>query len=114
MSGEDKARRELYPLISEAIEKGYADLGCGFDISVAQAITPNMYNALMRAGYRKSSDVSREIERYLRLNEDIAIRCKAENGEQNEEYWKGKLSAFRQIRGFIDAELKNKYTEDGE
>ena len=61
MSRDDKARRELYPLISEAIEKGYADLGCGFDISVAQAITPNMYNALMREGYRKASEVAREI-----------------------------------------------------
>lgn len=66
---------------------------------------------LTKQGYRKASDVAREIERYLRLNEDIAIRCKAENGEQNEEYWKGKLSAFRQIRGFIDAELKKKYKE---
>lgn len=61
MSRDDKARRELYPLIAEAIEKGYADIGCGFDISVAQAITPNIYNALMREGYHRSSDVAREI-----------------------------------------------------
>lgn len=61
MSREDKERRALYPLIAKAIEKGYTDLGCGLDISVAQAITPNMYNALMNAGYRKASDVAEEI-----------------------------------------------------
>ena len=73
--------------------------------------------ALYNAGYRKASDVAREIDdlkRYIRLNEDIALKCKEENGEQNREYWKGKLSAFKQIRGYIDAELKKKYTEDGE
>lgn len=68
-------------------------------------------------GYRKASDVAREIfeeiTRYLRLNEDISLKCKEENGEQNREYFKGKLSAFKQIRGFIDAELKKKYTEEG-
>jgi hypothetical protein len=112
MNRDDKARRELYPLIAEAIEKGYADIGCGFDISVAQAITPNIYNALMREGYHRSSDVAREIDdlkRYILLCEDIAIKCKQENGEQNEEYWKGKISALRQIRSYIDAELKKKY-----
>ena len=61
MSRDDKLRRELYPLIEEAIEKGYADLGCGLDISVAQAITPNIYNSLMRKGYVKASEVAREI-----------------------------------------------------
>lgn len=61
----------------------------------------------------KTSEVADELERYIRLNEDIAITCKEENGEQNREYWKGKLSAFKQIRGFIDAELKKKYTEEG-
>jgi hypothetical protein len=60
------------------------------------------------------AEVAREIDdikRYILLNEDIAIKCKQENGEQNEEYWKGKVSAFRQIRAYIDAELKKKYTE---
>lgn len=52
-----------------------------------------------------------DLRRYIILNEDIAIKCKRENGEQNEEYWKGKISAFRQIRAYIDAELKKKYTE---
>jgi hypothetical protein len=52
-----------------------------------------------------------DLKRYIILNEDIAIKCKQENGEQNEEYWKGKISAFRQIRAYIDAELKKKYTE---
>lgn len=77
------------------------------------------FNALglYNAGYRKASEVAREIDdlkRYIRLNEDIALKCKEENGEQNREYWKGKLSAFKQIRGYIDSELKKKYTEDGE
>lgn len=53
-----------------------------------------------------------ELKRYIRLNEDIAVKCKKENGEQNEEYWKGKVAAFRQIRAYIDAELKKKYTKE--
>lgn len=52
-----------------------------------------------------------DLKRYIILNEDIAIKCKQENGEQNEEYWKGKISAFRQTLAYIDAELKKKYTE---
>ena len=68
-------------------------------------------------GYRKASEVAEEIfaemreelVRYLMLNENIAIKCKEENGELNAEYWKGKLSAFKQIQGFIDVELKKKY-----
>lgn len=69
---------------------------------------------LIGQGYRKSTDVAREIDdlrRYIIHNEDIALKCKQENGEKNEEYWKGKLSAFKQIRAYIDAELKKKYTE---
>lgn len=70
---------------------------------------------LYNAGYRKSTDVAEEIfaeiERYLRLNEDIAIKCKEENGEQNREYFKGKLAAYLQIRGFVDVELKRQYKE---
>ena len=49
-----------------------------------------------------------DLKRYIILNEDIAIKCKRENGEQNEEYWKGKISAFKQIRAYIDFELKKK------
>jgi hypothetical protein len=52
-----------------------------------------------------------DLRRYIILNEDIAIKCKRENGVQNEEYWKGKISAFKQIRAYIDTELKKKYTE---
>lgn len=58
------------------------------------------------------SEVAREIDdikRYIIFNENISRKCKAENGEQNEEYWKGKLSAFLQVRGYIEAELKKKY-----
>ena len=70
---------------------------------------------LYAKGYRKAADVAREIfeeiERYLRLNEDIAIKCKEENGEQNREYFKGKLAAYLQIRGFVDVELKRQYKE---
>lgn len=69
-------------------------------------------------GYRKASDVAREIfeeiddlKCYIRLNEDIALKCKRENGEQNEEYFNGKLAAFKQIRGFIDVELKRQHKE---
>ena len=69
-------------------------------------------------GYRKSTDAAmeivQEIKHYLLLNENIAKKCKEENGEQNREYFKGKLAAFLQIRGFIDAELKKKYESEGE
>lgn len=71
-------------------------------------ITPhNTADKLTAKGYRKADPVAEEIDdlkRYIRLNEDIAIKCKQENGKQNEEYWKGKISAFRQIRAYIDAE----------
>ena len=53
-----------------------------------------------------------DLKRYIILNENIAIKCKQENGEQNEEYWKGKISAFKQIRAYIDTELKKKYTKE--
>lgn len=58
-------------------------------------------------------DVAREIidniSRYISLNENISKKCKEENGEQNREYFKGKLSAFLQVQGFIDIELKRQY-----
>ena len=69
---------------------------------------------LIETSENRRSEVAREIDdlrRYIILNEDIALKCKQENGEKKEEYWKGKLSAFKQIRAYIDAELKKKYTE---
>ena len=69
-------------------------------------------NALLVA--KTKQEVARDfddLKRYIILNENIAIKCKRENGEQNEEYWKGKISAFKQIRAYIDAELKKKCTE---
>lgn len=70
-------------------------------------------NALLVA--KTKQEVARDfddLKRYIILNENIAIKCKRENGEQNEEYWKGKISAFKQIRAYIDAELKKKYTKE--
>lgn len=61
------------------------------------------------------SEAERDIDdllRYIILNEDISLVCKMENGEQNEEYFKGKLAAFKQVRGYIKTELKKKYTEE--
>lgn len=72
----------------------------------------NRHDAIEQAKSEVAREIIGEINRYLRLNEDIAQKCKEENGEKNQEYWKGKLAAFLQIRGFIDAELKKKYTED--
>ena len=68
-------------------------------------------------GFKNTADVVPraevdDLKRHIILNEDIAIKCKRENGVQNEEYWKGKISAFRQIRAYIDAEFKKKYTEE--
>lgn len=69
--------------------------------------------AIYDKGYRKASEIFEEMReelvRYIMLSENIAVKCKKENGEWNEEYWKGKLSAFKQIRAYIDAELKKKY-----
>ena len=68
-----------------------------------------------KAEVAPNSEVARDfddLKRYIILNENIAIKCKRENGEQNEEYWKGKISAFKQIRAYIDAELKKKYTKE--
>lgn len=74
----------------------------------------DMINQEPTADVVPKSEVARDfddLKRYIILNENIAIKCKRENGEQNEEYWKGKISAFKQIRAYIDAELKKKYTE---
>lgn len=71
--------------------------------------------ARYNAGYRLASDVAREIfeeiERYLKLKITNAIMCKTISGEEDKEYWQGKLSAFLQISDFIKIELKKKYTE---
>lgn len=71
-------------------------------------------------GYRKASEFAREIDdlrRYIILNENIAKKCKSNCTGHEEEYWRGKLSAFLQIRGYLDTELKKKYlatdTNDG-
>lgn len=70
--------------------------------------------AMPKADVVPKSEVDKAIDdlkRYVILNENISKKCKAENGEQNVEYWKGKLSAFLQVRGYIDTELKNKYAD---
>lgn len=100
--------------IAESLSKNFHINGEGWDASDFEWAA----DCLLQDGYRKSTDVAREIAeeitRYLRLNEDIALKCKEENGEQNREYWKGKLSAFKQIRGFIDIEIRKKHESEGE
>lgn len=86
----------------------------GLTSTEAEMIAKWCYQEIDRVSLKNAREIFEEIARYLRLNEDIAIKCKEENGEWNEEYWKGKLSAFKQIRGFIDAELKKKYTNNSE
>ena len=68
-------------------------------------------------GYKKGKqEVAREIfeemEGYMQPLEDWFLIMKQQNQDCSEEYWSGKLSAFKQIRGFIDVNLKKKYTED--
>ena len=75
--------------------------------------TMNLIGMQPTADVLPKSEVD-DLKRYIILNEDIAIKCKQENGEQNEEYWKGKISAFRQILAYIEAELKKIYTEEKE
>ena len=55
-----------------------------------------------------------DLRRYIILNENIAMKCKSNCTGHEEEYWRGKLSAFLQIRGYLDTELKKKYTEGAE
>lgn len=88
--------------------------GCPDNKECMHCLCADWYKAesIYNAGYRKASDVARDLRQYIILNEDITLKCKQENGEKNEEYWKGKLSAFKQIRAYIDAELKKKYTEE--
>lgn len=54
-------------------------------------------------------EIFEEIEKYLQPNEDWTFEMKRQNQDCSEEYWGGKLSAFKQIRGFIDVNLKKKY-----
>ena len=59
----------------------------------------------------KNSILAREVDdlrRHIILNEDIAIKCKRENGEWHEQYWKGKIGAFREVRAYIDSEFGNR------
>ncbi len=102
---------ELYKEVTEK----YRDITAGqypfnivaFDMAQLVKNAPTV-NVVPKSEVEKAVD---DLKRYIILNENIAIKCKQENGEQNEEYWKGKISAFKQIRAYIDAELKKKYTE---
>lgn len=91
-------------------------VGTDFMQKIAEAENRMIFDILKGLEVDSTADVVPKSEvddlrRYIILNEDIAIKCKRENGVQNEEYWKGKISAFKQIRAYIDAELKKKYTE---
>ena len=107
----DKQIEEIAEIILD-VDRSYYGMECDEIQAKAEA------TAIYAKGYRKSQEVAREIfeeiddlRRYIILNENIALKCKQENGEKNEDYWKGKLSAFKQIRAYIDAERKKKYTE---
>ena len=71
----------------------------------------NDAKALYNAGYRKASEVAREIfeeiERFLYMHFRF---CKEEIGNDDTEYVKGRLELNTQIQNLI-AELKKKYTE---
>ena len=77
-----------------------------------KAIAEHLYNA----GYRKASDVAREIfeEIEREINDALQSNYKVlPLIEQSEALWNrenGKIDALRGIEGYI-AELKNKYTE---
>ena len=99
--------------IEEMAKQLYGNFG--LSMPTARNIATYLTN---KKGYRKSEEVASEIfeeiddlRRYIILNENIALKCKQENGEKNEDYWKGKLSAFKQIRAYIDAELKRQHKE---
>ena len=68
---------------------------------------------LYNAGYRKASEVAREIfeeiERFLYMHFRI---CKEEIGNDDTEYVKGRLELNTQMQNLI-AELKKKYMEEG-
>jgi hypothetical protein len=60
-------------------------------------------------GYKHCAmEMIEEIDRYLYMNTRI---CKEEIRDDETDYFSGQLSAFLQVQGFIDANLKKKYTE---
>ena len=81
-----------------------------------KALPNHIAEALYNTGYRKASEVAREIfaeiEEYMTPLENWFLAMKQQNQDCSEEYWNGKLSAFKQLRGFIDTNLKAKYTEE--
>ena len=124
MSADVVPRSEVDRAYERGFERGKKDNVCGFSAEeIAQKVEKiaieleamRMAANSYKMHYENARvEVAREIDdlrRYIILNEDIALKCKQENGEKNEEYWKGKLSAFKQIRAYIDAELTKKYTE---
>lgn len=89
---------------------GYHDLyASGYDDAVDAVDNSPAADVVPRAEVKRDLH---DLLNYIRLNEDISKKCIEENGEENREYFKGKLSAFLQIRGFIDVELKKKYTNE--
>lgn len=106
----EKQIEEMYKDVYDAINhNAVIDITHGGYIGVnTEGLTRELYDD----GYRRASEFAKEIDdlvRHILLNEDIAIKCKRENGSQNEEYWKGKISAYREIRTYIDVELKKKW-----
>ena len=61
MSSYDVQRRELFPIILEAISKAYNEYGLGLDEELAKAEALHIFKDTADAGYRKASDVAREI-----------------------------------------------------
>ena len=94
--------------IEKQIEEMANDI---FSLIRSENLSLSLASLLHHKGYRKATDVAREIfeeiERFLYMHFRI---CKEEIGNDKTNYVKGRLELNSQIEALI-AELKKKYTE---
>ena len=117
MSSYDVQRRELFPIILEAISKAYNEYGLGLEEELAKAEALHIFKDTADAGYRKASDVAREIFEEIEKRLEALLKLYPCNGEFEDSkrfvdfHWK---YIRHSIMCDYDAELKKKYESEGE
>ena len=113
----DKQIEEMAKFVCNACE-----MGCGFEGECSNfndyktcGISVETAKALYDAGYRKASEVAREIfEEIEKIRLKEIHRCETFRERENEvyerKYWEGGYNSLRQLSYWL-AELKKKYTE---
>jgi hypothetical protein len=102
MSSYDVQRRELFPIILEAISKAYNEYGLGLAEELAKAEALHIFKDTADAGYRKASDVAREIFEEIEKALDNSVET---------EHFKGTWFNFSKFKQRL-AELKKKYESE--